>query len=260
MRKLLGIILLLAIALPVGAQTSIDTARTWINPSSGTQTGTLSTPGVSVGVPGTVQGYVPLEPLTPFGQYKDFANYLSTMYKLAVTIGALIAVVMLVTGGVRYMLSESFTNKDAAKARIRNAIWGLTILVGSFLILYTINPNLLNFTLLDKLPALKQQASNFNAATGGSNNTDTSICSMVCPTGYYCEPTTRRCTVNSFKNVQESTRACNESGGRWQIGSRENPLSQYCWLNNADTQSSCTEAGGTWHDTSYFFSPYCYKP
>jgi hypothetical protein len=257
MIKKLTITLLLVVALPVSAQTAADTARTWINPSSGTQTGTLSTPGAPVGVPGTVSGYTPLEPLkTGFTSYKNFSEYLGTIYKLTITIGALIAVVMLVTGGVRYMLSEGFTDIDKAKMRIRSALWGLLVLVGSFLILYSINPNLLNFSVLNSIPPLNQQASNSNATTGGSNNTNTSICSMVCPTDYYCEPTTRRCTVNSFKNVQESTRACNASGGTWQIDA----FSQYCKLTNATDPTSCAAAGGIWYDPSYVYAPYCYKP
>lgn len=178
MIKKLIITTLLLVALPAAAQT-------WVNPYTGGTSGsgflptnsinqtpgaTASTPGASAGVPGTVSDYTPLEPLKAgFSSYRNFSDYLGTIYKLTITIGALIAVVMLVTGGVRYMLSEGFTDIDKAKLRIRSALWGLLVLVGSFLILYSINPNLLNFNLL--IPPLKQQnASNFNPATGGSGS------------------------------------------------------------------------------------------
>jgi|GEM_PF-2913956 hypothetical protein len=263
MIKKLVIATLLLVALPATAATWMDsytggTSGSGFLPTNSvnqTSGATISTPGAAVGVPGTVSGYTPLEPLKAgFASYRDFSDYLGTIYKLTITIGALIAVVMLVTGGVRYMLSEGFTDIDKAKLRIRSALWGLLVLVGSFLILYSINPNLLNFNLL--IPSLKQQASNFNAATGGSNNTDTSVCSMVCPNGYYCEPTIRRCTVNSFKKVQENTEACRAVGGTWQTDT----FSQYCKLTNATDAASCARAGGVWYDPSYVFAPYCYKP
>lgn len=176
MRNVFLTIILSIVLLPAGAFAAswADTIGTggssFYNQTTVNQTtgATLSTPGATVGVPGTVEGYVPLEPLTPYGQYRDFGDYLSTMYQLVVTIGALIAVVMLVTGGVRYMLSEGFTDIDKAKLRIRSALTGLLVLVGSFLILYTINPNLLKFNLL--IPPLKNQgASGFNIPT--SNET-----------------------------------------------------------------------------------------
>jgi 4-amino-4-deoxy-L-arabinose transferase-like glycosyltransferase len=52
---------------------------------------------------------------------------------------------MLVLSGIRYMLSESFTDKDKAKKRISSSLWGLLLLASSWLILYVINPQLLNF-------------------------------------------------------------------------------------------------------------------
>jgi len=178
MIKKLFIASLLIVALPVSAQTYPSwvgsTGGNFYNQTTVSQTpgATLSTPNASVGVPGSVGGYTPLEPiLNQWGgtRYNSFSDYLATIYRLVITIGALIAVVMLVTGGVRYMLSEGFTDIDKAKLRIRSALYGLLVLVGSFLILYTINPNLLNFSVLNTLPPLKNQGpSNFSVATGNS--------------------------------------------------------------------------------------------
>lgn len=175
MMKKTFILLVLLLALPVSAQTtrtwadSVGTGGNYYNTNTVNQTPGATLTSQSTGVPGTVAGYQPLEPLKSTfngNTYSSFADYLSTIYKLAVTIGALIAVVMLVTGGVRYMLSESFTDKSSAKNRIVNALWGLTILIGSFLILYTINPTLLTFNLL--LPSVNQPSSQFGVANGSN--------------------------------------------------------------------------------------------
>ncbi len=115
--------------------------------------------------------YAPLEPLSfnsNFGygpQTTTLQTYLSEIYTLTVTIGGLLAVTLLVVGGVRYMLSEGFTDVDKAKRQMKSAVWGLLIILGSFLILYTINPNLLNFKLA--IPQLaNQQPSTFSPTTG----------------------------------------------------------------------------------------------
>jgi hypothetical protein len=98
--------------------------------------------------------YTPLEPL-PGGfsalEGKDINLYLSAYitsgFKLLILLGGLTAVVMLIIGGMSYMFSEvSPENKSKAKKRIIGAIWGLTLLLFSYLILNTINPQLVNFT------------------------------------------------------------------------------------------------------------------
>ena len=59
--------------------------------------------------------------------------------------------VMIVIGGIEYMTSELVSSKKAGIERITNAILGLLIALTAFLILNTINPNLLNVC-LDQLP------------------------------------------------------------------------------------------------------------
>lgn len=54
---------------------------------------------------------------------------------------------MIVAGALTYMFSDVVGNKTKAIARIRNAMWGLVILVSSYLILVTINPELTTFNL-----------------------------------------------------------------------------------------------------------------
>ena len=95
--------------------------------------------------------YTPLEPFSAWdakaGAYDDFAKYINTIFKLLITLGALFAVVMLVVAGIGYMVSEAAIDIQKAKDRAVAALWGLLLLTGCWLILYTINPNLLKFNL-----------------------------------------------------------------------------------------------------------------
>ncbi len=96
--------------------------------------------------------YTPLEPL-PGGfdklQTGDLAPYIRSGFKLAILLGGLLAVVMLILGGISYMVSAvSPDAKSKAKKRIVGALWGLLILLGSYILLNTINPQLVNFKTL----------------------------------------------------------------------------------------------------------------
>ena len=77
----------------------------------------------------------------------DLTSFLAAAFQFGLAIAAALAVIMIVWGGVEYMLSESFTKKDDGKKRIQDAIWGLLLALVSWLILYTINPEILKFKL-----------------------------------------------------------------------------------------------------------------
>jgi hypothetical protein len=93
--------------------------------------------------------YSPLEPLPGYENLSklDFAGMLNLLFKLLITIGALFAVGTLVYGGIVYMISGAVGEVGEAKKRMQAAIFALLLIAGSWLILYTINPKLLEFNL-----------------------------------------------------------------------------------------------------------------
>lgn len=68
--------------------------------------------------------------------------FVNTIFKMAIGLGAVIAVLMIVIGGFQYLSTDMFQTKGAAKERITNSLLGLGLLLTSFLILQTINPDL----------------------------------------------------------------------------------------------------------------------
>ncbi|HPS21483.1 MAG TPA: pilin [Candidatus Paceibacterota bacterium] len=73
---------------------------------------------------------------------KGFADYLNIMIKIFIGVCAVLAMVMIVMGGIQYMTSELVSSKQAAKETIVNAIFGLILALAAFAILNTINPKL----------------------------------------------------------------------------------------------------------------------
>ena len=70
-------------------------------------------------------------------------KYLNIIIKLVIGLAAVLAMVMIVIGGVEYITSELPGGKSGGIERITNAVFGLLIALGAYVLLFTINPNLL---------------------------------------------------------------------------------------------------------------------
>ncbi|MEI8130331.1 MAG: hypothetical protein WCG55_02385 [bacterium] len=73
-------------------------------------------------------------------------DYLKGMIKLIMGLIMVFAVFMVVVGGIEYMSSVQVGEKEGAKTRIIGALGGVVLALSSYLILNTINPNLVNIT------------------------------------------------------------------------------------------------------------------
>lgn len=96
------------------------------------------------------------------------ARFVAELYQYSLGIVSTAAVVMIVYGGVKYVASGG---NEAAKSDamdiIKNSIFGVLLLFGGFIILYTINPNLVNLK-NPSVPVVPAPSSSFPA--GGSTD------------------------------------------------------------------------------------------
>ena len=74
----------------------------------------------------------------------NLSTYVKGAFNLLIGLSAVLAFVVLTYGGVLYMTSDAIMGKSQGKEYITNALWGLLLLFASWLILYTINPKLVN--------------------------------------------------------------------------------------------------------------------
>lgn len=75
-------------------------------------------------------------------QNNNIAGYINMMIKLFIGICAVLAVIMIVMGGIEYMTSELPGMKSEGKDRIIHAILGLLLALGAWTLLNAINPHL----------------------------------------------------------------------------------------------------------------------
>jgi hypothetical protein len=74
-------------------------------------------------------------------------DYINALYRLSISIAALLAVIKIVIAGAKYMLSDIVTHKEDAKKDIQGALIGLLIVIGAIIILNTINTDLTDLDL-----------------------------------------------------------------------------------------------------------------
>jgi hypothetical protein len=71
-------------------------------------------------------------------------SYLNNLYTAGIAIATGLAVLMIVIGGIQYVSSDAIGGKSDGKQRIQDAIIGLLLAFMSYLLLNTLNPDLLN--------------------------------------------------------------------------------------------------------------------
>jgi len=167
-------------------------------------------------------GYVPLVqiPGVPEGEI-DMSAYLVGMYNFLLSIVGIVAVIMLIIGGMKYITAagNSATVSDA-KDTIWSAIFGLMLALLSWVFVSTINPDVLY---------LKQPGSAFSA----TSTTDLGSCSTftggtcICADGetitaadeYYCE---QNCIDGLHCNNDAVDQSCLSAGSatNWYDGDR----------------------------------------
>lgn len=88
--------------------------------------------------------YVSLSPLpgTESVDASDPSSYFSTLFTIFISVISILAVIKLMLCGFQYMTSEAVSSKENAKKCIWAVIFGIFLILLSFLILKTINPEL----------------------------------------------------------------------------------------------------------------------
>lgn len=109
--------------------------------------------------PVEAQNYKPLVTIpgvTEAEKPVDLGSYLQGLYQLFYAVAAVTAIVLIIVGGFQYMSTDAIFDKKEGKDRIRRAVLGFLMVLSSWLILYTINPELakfeINFALDDNTP------------------------------------------------------------------------------------------------------------
>jgi hypothetical protein len=112
--------------------------------------------------------FIPLLPDLPIvNDGSNLPTFINGIFRLTVGLAAILAVIMIVIGGFRYMMTESPFTMGDAKGQIADALIGLLIVLASILILRTINPELVQLDVFRSAQQGAPRAQNPAQASNG---------------------------------------------------------------------------------------------
>ncbi len=159
---------------------------------------------------GSGQNFVTLVPQLPLlGNQTTVPQLLNALFGITIAIAAMLAVIMFVIGGFRYMASEAIGSKGDAKSQMQSAVLGLILVLVSILILNTINPDITMLNIFRDVPE--------NARPPDANVSSGSYQEIVVACAAPDTPAT----------------CCAANAGNLRVVGSE-------WVNNSTTQVKCT--------------------
>ena len=119
----------------------------------------------------SAQGFVPLAPIPGLTQgatadTAGLAQFFNNLYKFAIGMAAVLAVIMIIWGGLQYATQDIPGAKQEGKDRILQAILGLILVLSPALVFSIINPSILNLSI-----NLKPLYTKSGSPTGGGGTT-----------------------------------------------------------------------------------------
>lgn len=82
-----------------------------------------------------------------FSPQGGLGDFLTSAFNIAISVGAILAVLRIGYAGFKYMTTDAAGTKSDAKEIIQNAVIGLLLLLGIVLILERINPDILQINI-----------------------------------------------------------------------------------------------------------------
>ena len=149
---------------------------------------------IQVGIPGT---NIRKDDIVGKG---DLGNFLEQAYQFGIWLAIILALGMVIYGGYLYLIAGAIPGTSSGKEKIKNAVIGLLIALGSVLILGALNPDLINPQLPGSLAGI-EQGEPFNFI-GLLPNGDRNV-----PDGLLC----------TSDNQCDVTRKCDNKDGKYKL-------------------------------------------
>ena len=142
MKKIIALVFILVVLNPVAVYATNHTSPvTQQPPATATTQATTDFP-IYQGVDGSIRDYLCTPSAVADG--RDLERCINRLYRFGISAGALVLVFMVVAAGYLYITGGE-TGKGKGKAMLMNSLVGMGILLGSYVLLYFINPTLVAF-------------------------------------------------------------------------------------------------------------------
>ena len=146
--------------------------------------------------------YEPLEDIPGVtGSNPDFSSYIEGLYNFSIAFVAIAALLMITVGGFYYISSAgNQAQAGSAKKIITDALLGLAVVFCTYLILYTINPDLLNSSpSMDALQSTSTSSTSVASSAQSTAHSSNQVSQSATQPQTYCNGNT---CYNSFNECQ----------------------------------------------------------
>jgi len=161
--------------------------------------------------------YTPMEKIPGSTSISDFPSYVKAIYKFGIWTIGIAALLMIMIGGFMYMTSAgNNATMGKAKGYITDALIGLVMAMTAYLLLYTINPDLVNVKI--KFPS----GTSSGTGAGGSSSNSPSAADIAACTAW--------CDANwssDANGLQSCKTGCNDASG-YNKDSRQAACNSWC--------------------------------
>ncbi len=113
-------------------------------------------------------------------QVNNLNDFIGKIFDFGVALAIGLALIMIMWGGIEYMTTDSWMGKEDGKKKIKDALYGLGLAIFSYVILYTINPCLVQFI----------------AVSGGCQNANTLLITPPAPPPAVVSAASSTCSVD----------------------------------------------------------------
>lgn len=104
------------------------------------------------------------------GQPAGLKGFLEGLFQVLIVIAGILAMIMIVIGAITYLSTDAFSGKSSGREMMLNAVLGLVMALGAWIILNTINPNLAS-SLSIKIPQATLHVTEGDASVYGNQAT-----------------------------------------------------------------------------------------
>jgi len=143
------------------------------------------------------------------GDAVGLAGYIRAIYLFALGAVGAAALLTLVISGLIYMLSDTVFSKEQAKDYIWGAIGGIVLAFAAYLILFTINPDLVKINPPGLEIELPEAAEKEVEVPYRTTKESEEACKNSClPGKYVFDPVTKNCSCEILPGPEEKTKTC----------------------------------------------------
>lgn len=113
--------------------------------------------------------------ILPEGGGGDIGVFVNNVFVFAISIAAAAAVVIFVIGGLRYLTSASGVSTEGAKTKMQNAVIGLIMLLATWIVFNTINPDILKLKIDPRPVTPITEGTMKSGKTSGDGSTESTV-------------------------------------------------------------------------------------